>query len=115
MKPQTRYALFAWDTGRDRDGLISMADIIGVPEMLRQGPEDGDEWKKPKAERQKKRLAFVAFCSTPQEVISRIREDVNRQYVLMTGTVENVQVATPVFVAGKNLATLNHEWGETEE
>ena len=76
---------------------------------------DGEEWKDESKRKPKEKLGFVAFVSSPSDVIAEIRKNPTRRYVLMTGTVEAVQVAMPVFVGGKNLATLNQEWGHQEE
>jgi hypothetical protein len=102
----TRYALFAWYTEEKKKAHHgwSISDLCG--------DSDGEEWKEgdPEPEKPKEVLGFVAFVATPQEVIAEVRKNPTRRYVLMTGTVEKLEVAIPVFVGGKNLATMNKEW-----
>lgn len=102
--PKTRYALFAWEDVKQRapHDAWSMVFMAEPKEPWQEGDEEKD---KPK-----QHLAFVAFVSSPAEVVEAVRKDPVRRYVLMTGTIEAVQIAMPVFVGGKNLSTLDSEW-----
>jgi hypothetical protein len=74
----------------------------------------GEEWKSEDAKGKKKseKIAFVAVVENPKEVLKLVRKDPTEKYLLFYGEVEELTVAMPVFMGGKNLATLTSEWSE---
>src|SRR6478736_4673327 len=103
---KTTYALFKWvEVKKPVKGHSFIWHFIG---------DDDDDWKEGEAEGEKPKecLDFVSFCSTPDAVAAQVRKDPLSKYVLLQGEMHPLSVAIPVFIRGKNLATLDHEWGE---
>jgi len=103
------HALFKW-------AKIESNVALRSPYMyLFSAEPEGEAWKKDDKEAGKNEyLQFVCFCSTPQAVSEAVRKEPNARYVLMSGQMNPLQIAIPVFIRGKNLATMDHEWGEEE-
>lgn len=76
----------------------------------------GDEWKSEdsKCKEKKETIHFVAIVDSPKELASIVRKSPTEKYLLFYGEVQEMTVAIPIFIGGKNLATLDSEWGENE-
>jgi hypothetical protein len=86
----------------------SIYSVMGFGPMV----VPGEEWKS--EDGKKEEIVFVALVEKPAQVLKLVRKNPTDKYLLFYGEVEELTVAMPVFMGGKNLAQLNSEWNQAE-